>query len=95
MQQFIIKHSVKLLGMFIFMLSSLALQAQDKIDINTEEVESWFERNWMWVAAGVILLLLIVLFSRNRANHGSRRTTTVIKDADGQTKSVTTTEENI
>ena len=95
MQQFIIKHGVKLLGMFIFMFTSLVLQAQDKIDINTEEVESWFERNWMWVAGGVVLLLLIVLLSRNRANHGSRRTTTVIKDADGNTKSVTTTEENI
>jgi hypothetical protein len=94
MRQLISKHVSRLIGIVIFLLAGLALRAQEKIDITTTEVETWFERNWMWVAGAVVLLLLIVLLSRNRANHGSRRTTTVIKDPDGNTKSVTTTEEN-
>ena len=92
MQQFIIKHSVKVFGIFIFMLTCVSLQAQEKIEIDTQDVGSWFERNWMWVTAGVVLLLLIIIFSRSG---GRRKTTTVIKDAHGKTKSVTTTEEQI
>ena len=92
MQQFIIKHSVKVFGIFIFMLTCVSLHAQEKIEIDTQDVGSWFERNWMWVTAGVVLLLLIIIFSRSG---GRRKTTTVIKDAHGKTKSVTTTEEQI
>jgi hypothetical protein len=98
MQQLITKHSARIVGFFILLLNGIAVQAQDKIEIDTEEVGSWFERNWMWVAAGVLLLLLLMLVGRSRRNGSrgnSRRTTTVIKDAEGNTKSVTTTEENI
>lgn len=97
MQQSFRKHSARIVGLFILLLNGMVIQAQDKIEIDTEEVGSWFERNWMWVAAGVLLLLLIVLLGRGRnASRGnSRRTTTVVKDAQGNTKSVTTTEENI
>ncbi len=97
MQQFITKHSTRMTGLLLFMLIGVAAQAQEKIEIDTKEVGSWFERNWMWVAAGVLLLLLIALLgrSRNGSKGESRRTTTVIRDAQGNTKSVTTTEENI
>lgn len=95
MQQFIKKHSIKIFSVFIFMLIGMAIQAQDKIEIDTEEVGSWFERNWMWVAGGILLLLLIMIVSRSRGKSDRRRTTTVIKDAQGNTKSVTTTEENM
>jgi len=97
MQQLITKHSARITGLLIFMLAGIAARAQEKIEIDTEEVGSWFERNWMWVAAGVLLLLLIVVLgrSRNSSKGESRRTTTVIRDAQGNTKSVTTTEENI
>jgi len=73
------------------MLSTIMVRAQDKIEIDKGEISSWFERNWIWVAAGVLLILLIALMGRGKA--GSRKTTTVIKDAEGHTKSVTTTEE--
>jgi hypothetical protein len=56
-------------------------------------VGSWFERNWMWLTAGIVIFLMILLFSRGIG--GRRKTTTVIKDAHGKTKSVTTTEEQI
>jgi hypothetical protein len=95
MQQFIKTHGIKLWGILCGLFTGIAVKAQDKIEINADQVESWFERNWMWVAAGVILLLLIVLFGRNKSSSARRKTTTVVKDADGRTKSVTTTEENV
>lgn len=97
MQQFITKHGARITALLILVLTGIASQAQEKIEIDTEEVGSWFERNWMWVAAGVLLLLFIVVLGRSRNNSrgDSRRTTTVIRDAQGNTKSVTTTEENI
>ena len=93
MLQYIFKHFVKIVGIFLFMLSGTTLQAQEKVEIDTQEVASWFESNWMWVAAGIIILLMIIFFSRG--NNGRRKTTTVIKDSHGKTKSVTTTEEQI
>ncbi len=93
MLQYIFKHVVKIIAIFIFMISAITLQAQEKVEIDTQEVASWFESNWMWVAAGIIILLMIVFFSRG--NNGRRKTTTVIKDSHGKTKSVTTTEEQI
>ncbi|MGZ8558001.1 MAG: hypothetical protein ACXWWC_06710 [Chitinophagaceae bacterium] len=93
MLQYIFKHSGKFGGIFILMLSAITLQAQEKVELDTKDVASWFESNWMWVAAGVIILLMIILFSRGKSGH--RKTTTVIKDAHGKTKSVTTTEEQI
>jgi hypothetical protein len=92
-----IKDSVKLVGIIFFMLTSMIVSAQDKIKISKEEIGTWFERNWMWVAIGAVaLILLIALLSRGTTNRlGSRRTTTVIKDDHGKTKSVVTTEEPI
>ena len=93
MKQYILKHSLKIIAIFIFVLNGMVLQAQEKVEIDTREVGSWFERNWMWVTAGIVILLMIILFSRSSG--GRRKTTTVIKDAQGKTKSVTTTEEQI
>ena len=92
-----IKDSVKPLGTLLFMLTSMIVSAQEKIKISKEEIGTWFERNWMWVAIGAVaLILLIALFSRGTVSRlGSRRTTTVIKDDRGKTKSVVTTEEPI
>jgi cell division protein FtsW (lipid II flippase) len=92
-----IKDSVKPLGTLLFMLTSMIVSAQEKIKISKEEIGTWFERNWMWVAIGAVaLILLIALLSRGTVSRlGSRRTTTVIKDDRGKTKSVVTTEEPI
>ena len=95
MLQTAMKYSTKALGAFFFLLINIAAQAQDKVEIDTQEVKSWFERNWIWVAGAVLLLLLIVLLGRRKGTGGQRRTTTVIKDPDGKVKSVTTTEEKL
>jgi hypothetical protein len=91
MQQYIIKQSIRFFNFVVLMLSAIMVRAQDKIEIDKQEIGSWFERNWIWVAGGMLLIILIVLISRGKA--GSRKTTTVIKDGQGHTKSVTTTEE--
>ncbi len=93
MKRNIFRQCSRVLSTFIFLLITLVLAAQDKIELDTEQVKSWFEENWMWVAAIVLIVVMIALFSRGRG--GKRKTTTVIKDADGKTKSVTTTEETI
>ena len=92
-----IKDSAKPVGIMFFMLTNLIVNAQEKIKISKEEIGSWFERNWMWVAIGAVaLILLIALLGRGTTSRlGSRRTTTVIKDDRGKTKSVVTTEEPI
>ena len=102
MLQIVMKYSAKALAVFMLMLTTIRLNAQDKVEIDTQEVKSWLETNWIWVAAGVVLLLLIIIISRgNRTTNsrtisgGERKTTTVVKDAQGNVQSVTTTEEKI
>jgi hypothetical protein len=80
------------------MLTTTIARAQDKNEVDTGEIKSWFEQNWIWVAGGVVLLILIILLSRGNKVHRfrvTRKTTTVIKDEGGHTKTVTTTEEKI
>ena len=72
----------------------MAAKAQDRIKIDQEEITSWFERNWMPVAAGILVLLVIAIMGRRRVR-GTRKTTTVIKDAGGKAQQVTVTEEKI
>jgi flagellar biosynthesis/type III secretory pathway M-ring protein FliF/YscJ len=93
-----IKDSLKLVGMISFLLTSMIVNAQDKINIDKGEIKTWFENYWMWVVGGLVLLvLLIALMGRSRriARNGTRKTTTVVKDEQGRTQSVTTTEEPI
>jgi len=102
MLQIAMKYSFKAMAALILMLTSIVVQAQEKVEIDTQEVKSWLETNWIWVAAGVVLLLLIVFLSRgsrttnNRTiSGGERKTTTVVKDEQGNVQSVTTTEEKL
>ncbi len=67
----------------------LPVLAQEKVEINGQDVGSWFSRNWMWVTGVVVLLLLIILFSGGKRK---RKTTTIVKDDYGNVKSVSTTE---
>lgn len=73
----------------LFLLPTIALWSQT-VEINSEEVGSWFERNWMWVAGAGILLLILAFAGRGSSR--KRTTTTIIKDDLGNVKSVTTTE---
>ena len=80
----------------VLILISFYSFAQEKVTLDTEEVESWFERNWMWVAGAVVFILLLALLTGgNRRRVNQRKTTTVIKDPDGNVKSVTTTEDTV
>ncbi len=84
----------------VLFLSFLAItaQAQDKVNLDAEKVESWFEQNWVWVAAAVVILIIIALFSsraRTTRKVNQRKTTTVIKDPEGNVKSITTTEDTV
>jgi cell division protein FtsW (lipid II flippase) len=90
-QNLVRKFIANLSLLLIFTLVSLSLIAQETVEINSQDISSWFERNWMWVAGGVLLLVLIALFSGRSKR--TRKTTTVVKDTYGNVKSVTTTEE--
>ena len=82
----------------LLMVTQSYVFAQDKITIDAEGVKSWFERNWMWVAGAVVLILLLALLGSGRKKNrvvNQRKTTTVIKDPEGNVKSVTTTEDTI
>jgi hypothetical protein len=90
---------VKALNILFFTLLALGVQAQDKVKLDTQDVQSWFEKNWIWVAGAVLLLIIIALFSSRRNTTArkvnQRKTTTVIKDPEGNVKSITTTEDTV
>ena len=93
-----IKSSIRLVSMTFLLLTSMFVNAQDKINIDKGEIKTWFETNWLWVAGGLVLLIVVIaLLSRGgrTVRSGSRKTTTVVKDEHGRTQSVTTTEEPI
>jgi len=76
--------------MILFLiLPFVTLIAQSDVKIDGRDVGSWFERNWMWVAGGALILLIISLSGRGG---NKRKTTTIVKDDSGNVKSVTTTE---
>jgi hypothetical protein len=92
MKQLIRNNPFKAIGAFILLtFLQLKTYAQDAVDvnINEEKVGSWFERNWMWVVGGVLLIILIAAFSGGTSR---RRTDTIVRDDFGNTKRVTTTE---
>ncbi len=95
------KHTIALqfkyliLSSVLFLFSAVAI-AQDKIVIEPEKVENWFQRNQLWVYIGAgVLLLLIIIASSSSSSRKIKKTTTVIRDKDGFTERVTSTEEEI
>jgi len=65
--------------------------AQDspKVEVNGNDVGSWFSRNWIWVVGALALLLIILLLSGS--NRNSRTTTVRRNDGYGTTTTTTTT----
>lgn len=59
------------------------------VEIDQQEVGSWFSRNWMWVTGGVLLLVIILISSGGGMR--SRRTTTTT-NGNGRVRQSTTTE---
>ena len=84
-----IKLRILMTSAALFLLQ-LIVSAQDKVVIDTQEVSTWFERNWPLVAGGVLLLLLLIIMGRR----SKRRfiSTTSVNDNLGNVKKVTTTE---
>ncbi|MEJ0104127.1 MAG: hypothetical protein WDO19_16885 [Bacteroidota bacterium] len=52
-------------ALILFLLTPfMTLLAQQDVKINGRDVGSWFERNWMWVAGGAVVLLIIAFVGR-------------------------------
>ena len=76
------------------LILSLQTYAQEKVEVNTQDISSWFSANWMWVVGGIVLLIIIILFSGGSSRTRQQKTTTIVKDDFGNTKRVVTTEVN-
>lgn len=99
MKKLMFTYSIRFLAFCMLIMNSLAGQAQDKVEIDTQQAVSWFERNWIWVVAGVVLIIILAALGRSRnrttMTGGKRKTTTVVEDEAGNIRGVTTTEENL
>ena len=90
MKSLLNKLSYKALALIIMLISfQPVLFAQEKVEINGNDVGSWFSQNWMWVTGIIVLLILIILFSGG----SRRRRTTTIERNGGLKRTVTTTTE--
>ena len=78
--------------MCMIVLFQIVSWAQDntKVEINGNDVGSWFGRNWVWVT-GIIVVLVLLLFMSGGTSRSSSKTTTYRKD-DGSVVETTTTE---
>jgi hypothetical protein len=83
---------VKLLAASIILtvLQTKAI-AQEKVEVNGQDVGSWFSTHWMWVVGGIVLLLLLIIIGSGSGGTKTKKTT-IVKDNVGNVKSVTTTE---
>jgi hypothetical protein len=77
----------------LFVQLQLLAQESPKVEINGNDVGSWFSRNWIWVVGIVLLLVIFLLFSGS----SSRKTrTTVVRRDDGTvTRSSTVVDEDV
>ena len=66
--------------------------AQEKIVVDKDTVSSWLQKNWMILALGVLVLILLIALV-GKGNRIKRTTTTITKDAGDRVKSVTTVKE--
>ena len=80
-----------LLTSIIVFFFQLFAQAQNtKVEINGNDVGSWFSRNWIWVAGTIVVLFILLVLSGGSRSRRSK--TTVIRKDDGTVIKTTTTE---
>jgi hypothetical protein len=88
------QHAKYFLTAFVLALLQLPLMAQDStaVKIDTEQVESWFGQNWMWVAIGALVLIILIAMMSGGSRKASVKKTTIVKeeDASGVIKTTTT-----
>jgi len=77
----------------MLVMFQIASWAQDntKVEINGNDVGSWFGRNWIWVTGIIAVLVLLLLLSGGTIRRSSK-TTTYRKDDGNVVKTTTTTE---
>ncbi len=88
--RFRIKAFLTLFMTVIFQMVSWA-QESTKVEINGNDVGSWFGRNWMWVAGAIVLLLLLLLLGGGTSRRSSK-TTTFHKEDGGVVRTTTVSE---
>lgn len=79
------------LGMLALFQAVGMAQDNPSVEINGNDVGSWFSHNWIWVTALVVLLLLLLIVSVG--NSRSKRTT-VVRKKDGTVTSTSVVEED-
>ena len=82
------------LTLFVVVFFQIIAWTQDtKVEINGNDVGSWFGRNWLWVTGIIVLLVIILLFSGG--SRSSRSKTTVYRKGDGTVTKTSTTESDV
>jgi hypothetical protein len=73
----------------VLALYQLVAMAQDapKVEVNGNDVGTWIGQNWIWIVGIIVLLIIILLASSGRSR--SSKSTTVRRDIDGRTTTVT------
>lgn len=69
-----------ILSVFFFQLWVIAQDT--KVEINGNDVGSWFSRNWVWVTLGIVILVIFLLISGN--SRSSRHRTTIFRNSKGE-----------
>src|SRR4030095_12164448 len=77
------------IGSILMIAFQIPVIAQEPLPAAGGRVASWMQRNWLWIAGAIILIVLLAtMSSRPRVK---KTTTTVEKDDLGNVRSVTTT----
>jgi hypothetical protein len=69
-----------ILSVFVFQIWVIAQNT--KVEINGNDVGSWFSRNWVWVTLGIVILVIFLLISGG--SRSSRHRTTIFRNNKGE-----------
>lgn len=84
---------INLTVIFTFFVMAL-VRAQDSVVVDKQEAVSWLQKNWIWIAGAVVLIILIAALSGGKSR-SKKITTTTLSDTNGNVKKVTTEETEI
>ena len=83
-----IKYKAIAFVMILAGFQSLVMAQGAQVEVNGNDIGSWFSRNWLWVTGLIAFLILIILFSGSRVRSSK---TTTIRDRNGDVRHTTTT----
>lgn len=84
-------HKACMTVLVMFFFQAIAFAQDTKVQINGNDVGSWFANNWIWVTGLIAFLIIVLLFSISSSKR-SRSKTTVYRNHDGKVVQTTTTE---